>query len=207
MKLSDIFENLPGIYIMTNLINGKVYIGESVNIKNRMRKHKNGRFQIIHEAIKKYGMNNFEIYVEYLPDFKKNDLIELEKELIIKFNCQAPNGYNLCSKSSNWIGRKHTKITKEKMSKDRTGDKHVLFGTKWSKDHLEKKVSIKSTELENISNLYLIEMLSTVEIGKIYGVSHNSVYRFLKRNGIQPRKVNEYIKPKSKEHPYNTSCA
>jgi group I intron endonuclease len=193
MKINDKFENLPGIYIIKNLVNGKVYIGESLNVKTRMRKHKTVSLQVIHNAFKKHGMMNFEIYVEYFPNFTKKDLVDLERELIIKFNCQSPNGYNILNEGSNWIGKKHSEETKKKMSEDRSGTKHTLYGTKWSDSHLQKKTSINIEELDNIIDLYFNQMKSTPEIGKIYNVSHSSVYRFLKRNGQQPRKVNSHL--------------
>ncbi len=196
MKLNDKFKSLPGIYIIKNLINGKMYIGETVNVSARMRKHKSVTTQIIHKAFKKHGIENFEIYVEYFPDFKKSDLVNLEKELIIKFNCQSPKGYNILNEGSNWIGQNHSEETKKKMSIDRSGDKHPLFGTKWSDSHLQKKTLIKLDQLDTIIDLYFNQMKSTTEIAKIYGVNHNTVYRFLKRNGQKPRKVNEYIKPR-----------
>lgn len=196
MKLSDKFEKLPGIYIIKNSKNGKVYIGESVNVQSRIRKHKVVTTQIIHKAFEKYGIENFDVYVEYFPDFKKKDLVELEGELIVKFNSLAPNGYNVLKEGSNWGGCKHSDETKKKMSDDRSGSKHPSFGKKWSSSQYEIRNSIKLEELDNIVDLYFNKMLSTTEIAKIYQVSHNSVYRFLKRNGKQPRKINEYIKPR-----------
>lgn len=196
MKLTDTFKSLPGIYIMTNIINGKVYVGESINIKNRLRMHRYRDNQVIHAAFQKYGIENFEVYVEYFPSFSKEDLVELEDKLVIKFDCKVPNGYNVCERGNDWTGRKHSKETISKMSKERSGEKHPLFGTKWSKSHLEKKSKLKITDLDNICELYFNQMLSTVEIGKIYNIGHNAVYRYLIRNGKTPRKVNEYIKPR-----------
>ena len=53
-----------GIYSITNKLNGKVYIGKSVNIHKRWENHINRSVQdnpkcVIHKAIKKYGVNNF----------------------------------------------------------------------------------------------------------------------------------------------------
>lgn len=49
-----------GIYRITNKINGKSYIGQSVNIKNRWYVHKATKDDYpIHRAIRKYGKNNF----------------------------------------------------------------------------------------------------------------------------------------------------
>lgn len=48
------------IYKITNKINGKIYIGQSKNPKQRFNQHiKEKRNSSIHNAIKKYGKNNF----------------------------------------------------------------------------------------------------------------------------------------------------
>jgi group I intron endonuclease len=117
MRLIDNFEKLPGVYIIKNLINGKYYIGESLNIKNRISQHCKGTSQIFHKAIKKYGINNFEVYVEYLQDFNKSDLIELEECLIIKYNSVSPKGYNICLKGSDCTGVQQSTESKLKKSK------------------------------------------------------------------------------------------
>ena len=49
-----------GIYKIENLINHKIYIGQSINIEKRCKAHKtinDGCY--IHNAIQKYGIMNF----------------------------------------------------------------------------------------------------------------------------------------------------
>ena len=52
-----------GIYKIQNLINGKIYIGQSVHIKARFNAHKsearNGNTRPLYNAIRKYGVENF----------------------------------------------------------------------------------------------------------------------------------------------------
>jgi group I intron endonuclease len=116
MKLTDKFEKCPGIYIFTNLINGKVYVGETLNIERRIPEHLSKTNQIIHRAIRKYGVENFKVEVYYLPDFKEKDLVELQDQLIIKFNCLLPKGYNACYGQGGSSGRIFTEETRSKMS-------------------------------------------------------------------------------------------
>jgi len=51
------------IYKWENLINGKVYIGKSINIKSRYARHiyyiNSGTGYKIHNAIRKYKLENF----------------------------------------------------------------------------------------------------------------------------------------------------
>jgi predicted GIY-YIG superfamily endonuclease len=120
MKLTDKFNKLAGIYIIKNLINGKIYVGETLNIHKRMCEHrtkkKNG--YLIHKAFTKYGIDKFEVYVEYFPNFSKTDLWDIEEQLILKFDSITPNGYNICSRGEGPTGLKHSEKSKEQMSRN-----------------------------------------------------------------------------------------
>lgn len=49
-----------GIYKIENLINHKIYIGQSINIEKRFLVHKTSNDGCyIHNAIQKYGIMNF----------------------------------------------------------------------------------------------------------------------------------------------------
>ena len=58
---------MTGIYKITNMINGKCYVGQAVNIKRRWKKHKEVAFNNkdpgysypLYQAIRKYGLENF----------------------------------------------------------------------------------------------------------------------------------------------------
>lgn len=82
------------IYKITNLINGKIYIGKTCDYSNRMSGHKSGKSQIIGKAIQKYGKDNF--------TFEKIHFTETYEELeywenyyIDLYNSLLPNGYNV----------------------------------------------------------------------------------------------------------------
>ena len=55
-----------GIYKITNKINQKIYIGQSVNIERRWKEHCRNNTSLIGKAIHKYGKNNFifEVLIE-----------------------------------------------------------------------------------------------------------------------------------------------
>lgn len=96
------FENAPGIYQFKNLINGKRYIGQSVKIRKRLRDHiieattdKNKGYNLpLARAIRKYGLENFEISViEYCNIEQLN-----QKEIYYISQAQSNQdkyGYNL----------------------------------------------------------------------------------------------------------------
>ena len=52
------------LYTITNLLNNKIYVGQTVRPKERWSQHKayakNNPVQYVHRAIKKYGPENFE---------------------------------------------------------------------------------------------------------------------------------------------------
>ena len=87
-----------GIYKYTNLINGKSYIGQSVNIVKRRSNHENTNNRKLeksyfHRAIDKYGINNFSF--EILEECSKDELNEKEIYYIKKYNTfDRNNGYN-----------------------------------------------------------------------------------------------------------------
>ena len=84
------------IYKITNTINGMVYIGQtSRTLNQRMAEHlANSRTSYIDRALKKYGIQNFEVDVIAEADTKE-ELDALEKYFIKHFDCKIPNGYNL----------------------------------------------------------------------------------------------------------------
>jgi len=90
-----------GIYKIKNLINGKVYIGQSVNIERRWAGHrqtvKNSGDKSydfpLYKSIRKYGIENFDF--EVLEICKIEDLNRLEKKWMLFYSSVVPGGYNL----------------------------------------------------------------------------------------------------------------
>lgn len=92
-----------GIYKITNLINNKVYIGQSIDIEKRLKKHKYSYDNFhIHRAIQKYGKDNFSY--EIIEECSQDALDEKEKYWITYYNSLEPNGYNMVPGGSNGTG-------------------------------------------------------------------------------------------------------
>ncbi len=83
-----------GIYKITNKINGKVYIGQSIHIEKRWKEHifDNRKNSLIHLAIIKYGKENFSF--EVIEECNQKELNQKEQYWIKKYN-SFENGYNL----------------------------------------------------------------------------------------------------------------
>ena len=89
------------IYKITNKINGKIYIGETTSsLEQRWKDHcrdgKNGSHNksVLHDAMHKYGIDNFSIeQIDKVPDEQR---FEKETEYIIKYqSLVSQHGYNI----------------------------------------------------------------------------------------------------------------
>lgn len=107
------------IYKVTNTINGKVYIGQTINsLSRRWNGHCGSRSKsAISLAIKKYGKENF-IIKEIDGANSLTELNYLEEHYIYINNCIAPNGYNLTNGGLNHI---RSEETRKKLSIAHTG--------------------------------------------------------------------------------------
>ncbi len=115
------------VYKITNKMNGKVYIGQTVrSLEKRWKEHKNSANKTpkyskmyIHRTINKYGFENFKIEVIS----RANDIEELnyrENYCIRLFNCLAPDGYNLKTGGNN---SRYCEKSKKKISESHKGKK------------------------------------------------------------------------------------
>ena len=106
-----------GIYKITNKLNGKVYIGQSRDIDARWRQHINAKDNFaIHNAIKKYGKENFKF--EVLLECPAEMLNVWERDMIALYDCMSPYGYNLTEGGE---GCKCSEETRLKLSNTRKG--------------------------------------------------------------------------------------
>lgn len=93
------------IYQITNLINGKIYIGKTNNPKKRWNNHKcnNDPNMVIARALHKYGTDNFKFEILY-KNISIEDIDELEQRTIKEKNSRVPNGYNVAEGGQGGIG-------------------------------------------------------------------------------------------------------
>ena len=85
---------MMGIYKITNLINGKSYIGQSVHIERRWTEHcLPSATSLIARKIKEYGKENFSF--EIIEECTSEELDQKEEYYIHFYNSLVPNGYNI----------------------------------------------------------------------------------------------------------------
>jgi group I intron endonuclease len=109
------------IYKVTNLINGKIYIGiTKKTLNNRKSNHlSNAKLKkcnmVFHAAIRKYGSDNFKWETIDRCLFTES-LIVLEKHYIELYKSKVPNGYNMTDGGEGHCGYKPTCETRLRLS-------------------------------------------------------------------------------------------
>ena len=126
---------VAGVYKITDLHNGKIYIGESVNLEDRLSSHRNSISKLRTHSYKSLpvitraiidaggweGNFNFQILRSSIEDHDMKDVMirrSYETKYIRDYNSMVPNGYNSVERfnprsyNSSKIGHKHTMATK-----------------------------------------------------------------------------------------------
>lgn len=181
-----------GIYAIKNKITGRVYIGQSANITERWirhryelknNKHRNPRLQ---NSFNKYGELNFDFFI--LKECIECELNILEQNFI---NENLNNCYNLVLNVDDvrgcknpFYGKKHSSISKDKMSKWKKenflGQNNPNYGKKNSLQSL-KKMSLGRGKLKESDVLEIVERLKNGEdhqsIAAFFGISRTVITR------------------------------
>lgn len=131
------------IYKVLNKINGKVYIGQTTqNLKTRWSQHKynskNGSCKI-NRAIRKYGIENFEI--QEIDNGNCIEELNKKEEFYIKKYDSINYGYNIRSGGKNSIRSQETKNKISKARKGKYKGKNAGFYGKKHTDQTKNKMS------------------------------------------------------------------
>lgn len=174
-----------GIYKITNRINGKSYIGQSINIESRIQSHfqETKIISPLYSSIKKHGKDNFEwcILIECLVEELDSFEVLMIKEFDTLFS--NGNGYNQTDGGKQYrfddsIKEKISQKTKEKMDvfvKDRIS--HSLV-EKWKDVNYRGKLSGKFKS-DYMKGIFIGRELSAETKEKI----SNSLKSFYQENG------------------------
>ena len=123
------------VYITTNTINGKQYVGD--HSTNDLNDKYLGSGTLIKKAISKYDLSNFKKEILEICESKKEAFNKQEK-YINKYNTLSPNGYNISPTGGTWNGGFHSDSSKQKISKSTAGKKNGMYGKKHSKETKDK---------------------------------------------------------------------
>lgn len=163
---------ITGIYKITNKINGKTYIGQSVNIDKRWNRHKNeyNREDLhsyeypIYRAFRKYGLESFDF--EIIEECKIVELNDKERYWIRIYDTFF-NGYN-----------------------------QTLGGDSASVVPKEYVIGIFNDLRTTSLNYREIAKRNNVSYDLVAGINHGRYWRLDEQ--IYP--IREYVKPKKKEN-------
>ena len=131
-----------GVHEIFNSVSGKIYIGSSIDVENRLRVHKRKLVRGSHinnhlqNAWNKYGVAAFHFF--QIEECKPPEL--LEKEQFWMDACRAysgSRGYNICPVAGNCLGRKLTAESRRKISESHKG--------KVLSDEHKQKLSVAGT--------------------------------------------------------------
>jgi len=139
MKYINNLNSKTGIYVITNDIDARVYIGSATSFKQRYAVHKKKIIQNegcnpkLKNFANKYGIEHLTFSAVHACE--KENLLKMEQLYLDIFQPFDDNGFNIARKAGSPIGYKHTQEAKDKM-KGRTG-------LKWDEEHLKYFSEIK----------------------------------------------------------------
>jgi len=136
-----------GIYKITNTINNKVYIGQSIDIEGRWKGHIHGALKKqceshLYDSMRKYGLENFKF--EILFECSEEELDEAECHQIKEHNSMnSEKGYN--KRNGGAQGRllqeSCDKISKSTTGKPKTPEHCVSLKKMWENENYRRRVS------------------------------------------------------------------
>ncbi len=135
------------VYVITNLINGKQYVGD--HSTNNMEDGYLGSGRPYFErAKKKYGKENFERKILEFFDLKE-EAFEAQEKYINEYKTLSPDGYNISPKGGHNVHGCWSEESKKRMSELKKGTIHseetknkigkALRGKKHTKETIENR--------------------------------------------------------------------
>lgn len=132
------------IYLTTNKINGKQYVGQKRS--DTFVKSYKGSGKALLKAISKYGFDNFECHI--IDTAESQEELNVKEFVYVELYQTLETGYNLCEGGGSVSGYKHTEDTKRKMCEARAGEKAPFYG-KHHTEETKQKLSEATTGVKN----------------------------------------------------------
>lgn len=151
-----------GVYLIINKVNQKYYIGSTISFKLRWSRHISGKGNIhLYNAIKKYGIKNFEFIIleEIDVSINRNNLHIKEQFWMDKFNVNDDSCYNI------------NKTAKPNLTKKR--DKS--FSEKIRQIRLSLAIGSKKIIQYSLNGEFIKEWKSSSEAGRVLGLESRNI--------------------------------
>lgn len=172
------------IYLITNLINGKQYVGQT-------KKSLNGRWlqhcdplrptSALGKAIQKYGKEAFKKEILFTHPCLET-INELEQEFIAHYGTRAKNGYNIHPGGNN---HQWTEEVKQAFSKARMGTGNPRYGYRGPTHTVESREKLRQLRLGKKPTNQISIMC--VESGVLYP----SMQEAARQLGLQRSKISQ----------------
>lgn len=149
------------IYKITNKINNKIYIGQTIKTRptDRFSQHKylanhpdqEKGISYLHRAMKTEGIDNF--IFEIIENIDNSLLDEREKYWIQYYNSKIPFGYNICDGGKGTIGYSRKQSIEEKQKRQQSNkqfyinnpearhERSLIAKNLWQNEEYRKKVT------------------------------------------------------------------
>ena len=101
-----------GIYILTNTINNKQYVGMDSNMPRRFKQHIKGiggKCPLLHDALSAFGLDKWTVQFIPYPRISNTALRAVEQWYIGKLQTKHPDGYNMRDGSNPNLKQKQAK--------------------------------------------------------------------------------------------------
>lgn len=181
------------VYITTNLLNGKQYVGDRSCDKNPFEDSYIGSGKLILEAKKKYGKQNFSKHILEFFNTKK-EAFDAQEKYIIKYKTLTTyGGYNINEKGGAGVpGSYLSEETRQKISKSK-------IGIKFSQEHKQKLSNSRKGKTYIGAGMKKGGKLSEISKNKISIASKNRIWSDDSRKKISDSLTGHIVSKETKE--------
>nr|YP_009268538.1 hypothetical protein [Beauveria caledonica]AMD61802.1 hypothetical protein [Beauveria caledonica] len=174
--------NQSGIYLWTNTITGKKYVGSSINLNIRLKNYFSKNYleykiqldkSLIYRALLKYGYSNFKL--EILEFCSIDSILEREQYYLDNLNLE----YNLLKTARSLLGFKHSEYSKKLISQ-------ALLGRvvkEETKEKLSSNTQAFPVILLDLNNLFVSLYPSIRKVSDLIQINHTYVNKCLNKKG------------------------